>query len=55
MFEQDVRNKSWETLAGVASHPIEENVYDGGGGGVAAYVVDVSNRRHSYVNFIAPL
>lgn len=33
MLEQDVRNKSWETLAGVASHPIEENVYDGGGGG----------------------
>lgn len=32
MLEQDVSKKSWETLAGVASHPIEENVYDGGGG-----------------------
>lgn len=57
MLEQDVSNKSWETLAGVASHPIEENVYDGVGGwwGVVTYVVDVSNRRHGYVNFIAPL
>lgn len=43
MLEQDVSNKSWETLAGVASHPIEENVYVGVGGwwGVVTYVVDV--------------
>ena len=43
---------SWESLAWRLT-PRRAIVYDGGG--VVAYVVDVSNRRHGYVNFIAPL